>query len=333
MIRVLSLGAGVQSSTVALMSAAGELPSLDGAIFADTQNEPAKVYDWLAWLETQVPFPIVRVTAGDLRAQTLRLRRSQKSGRVYIDNLIPAYLDNGPGKRPGMLGRRCTGDFKVEPIVRELARLVGRAAIRRLGACTGCGHRRQDHYTERVGMAGRPFPFGPRAVVREHCRGTLDGALIDTTCRCSSYRPAPLVEQWIGISLDEADRMKPAQKKWIYNRWPLVDRNLTRQDCLAWMRTHGFPEPPKSACTFCPFHSDAQWLQLRTTDPTTFAAVVQFERDLQDACRQQETLIGVPYLHDSLKSIDTVDFQATIDRPGYTQLNLFRNDCEGLCGT
>ena len=47
--RVLSLGAGVQSSTVALMIEYGELPMVDCAIFADTQNEPKYVYDSCAY--------------------------------------------------------------------------------------------------------------------------------------------------------------------------------------------------------------------------------------------------------------------------------------------
>jgi hypothetical protein len=36
-LRVLSLGAGVQSTTLALMAAEGKLPGLDAAIFADTR--------------------------------------------------------------------------------------------------------------------------------------------------------------------------------------------------------------------------------------------------------------------------------------------------------
>jgi len=50
-LRVLSLGAGIQSSTVLLMSLAGELPRLDAAIFADTGWEPAAVYAHLKRLE------------------------------------------------------------------------------------------------------------------------------------------------------------------------------------------------------------------------------------------------------------------------------------------
>ena len=58
-IHVLSLGAGVQSSTLALMAAKGEVgPMPTAAIFADTQAEPASVYKWLDWLEAQLPFPV-----------------------------------------------------------------------------------------------------------------------------------------------------------------------------------------------------------------------------------------------------------------------------------
>jgi hypothetical protein len=53
---VLNLGAGVQSSCLALMAARGEVtPMPDFAVFADTQAEPTNVYKWLDWLETQLP--------------------------------------------------------------------------------------------------------------------------------------------------------------------------------------------------------------------------------------------------------------------------------------
>ena len=79
--RILSLGAGVQSSTLALMIARGELPPIDAAIFADTGWEPPKVYLWLDWLEKQLPFPVHRVQRGNLRQDALN-RSKPASGRV-----------------------------------------------------------------------------------------------------------------------------------------------------------------------------------------------------------------------------------------------------------
>ena len=58
-LNVLSLGAGVQSTVMALMAAEGEItPMPDCAIFADTQFEPESVYTHLDWLETQLPYPV-----------------------------------------------------------------------------------------------------------------------------------------------------------------------------------------------------------------------------------------------------------------------------------
>ena len=97
-IHILSLGAGVQSSTLAIMAARGEVPGypqLSGAIFADTQDEPASVYRWLDWLESEIqrspyPFPIHRVTAGKLSERATFMRRT-KDGRAYSRTDIPFH--------------------------------------------------------------------------------------------------------------------------------------------------------------------------------------------------------------------------------------------------
>ncbi|MGB1816915.1 MAG: hypothetical protein ACPHJ3_16270 [Rubripirellula sp.] len=62
--RILSLGAGVQSSCILMMSERGELPKLDLAIFADTGDEPDAVYRWLNWLKHNQSTPIVVVGKG-----------------------------------------------------------------------------------------------------------------------------------------------------------------------------------------------------------------------------------------------------------------------------
>ena len=56
-LRVLSLGAGVQSSALALMAEEGDAPMPDCAIFADVGAEPQEVYDYLEYLKAFYPFP------------------------------------------------------------------------------------------------------------------------------------------------------------------------------------------------------------------------------------------------------------------------------------
>ena len=85
-LRLLSLGAGVQSTTVALMAAHGELPMPDAAIFADTQAEPEGVYEHLRWLMSPnvLPFRVHVVTRGNLERALLDGRNATGQGFVTI---------------------------------------------------------------------------------------------------------------------------------------------------------------------------------------------------------------------------------------------------------
>jgi hypothetical protein len=63
-LRVLSLGAGVQSTTLALMAAHGEIgPMSDCAIFADTGWEPSAVREHLAWLMSAGVLPFRSISS------------------------------------------------------------------------------------------------------------------------------------------------------------------------------------------------------------------------------------------------------------------------------
>ena len=67
-IRIISLGAGVQSTVLALMASKGEIgPMPDCAIFADTGYEPQGVYDHLEWLIKELPFPTYIVARGNIK--------------------------------------------------------------------------------------------------------------------------------------------------------------------------------------------------------------------------------------------------------------------------
>lgn len=125
--RLLSLGAGIQSSTLALMSTDGTLPPLDGAIFADTGWEPPHVYAALDALTRHLgdaDVPVYRVSFGDLRASSIEKPNRSPSGFAWI----PYYTrTDRPGRPPrlGMGQRRCTQNFKLRPIERKVRELLG----------------------------------------------------------------------------------------------------------------------------------------------------------------------------------------------------------------
>lgn len=118
--RALSLGAGVQSSTLLALSAAGILPRVDYAIFADTGWEPRAVYDHLDRLEREIAapagIPVLRVSTGNIRDDALDPNHRFAS--------MPLYILNQDGKA-GMTRRQCTGEYKIKPIKKQVRALLG----------------------------------------------------------------------------------------------------------------------------------------------------------------------------------------------------------------
>lgn len=267
---VISLGAGVQSSTLYRMSATGELPRADLAIFADTQSEPAAVYEHLDILERDhgAVIPIRRMTAGDL-GQAILNPIHTGTGR---NGQPPFYVKDPPDSnrvqtKEGRLWRQCTKYYKLVPIRRGVA-----AALR-----------------ERGEKAAR---------------------------------------QWIGISLDEAQRMKDSGVRYITNEYPLIDLRMTRHDCLLWLEKHGYPRPPKSACVFCPFTNNARWRDLRDHAPEDWRRAVDFDAALRNG-HKLPGVSGTVFVHRSLLPLSEVDISNETDKG---QLDLFGNECEGMCG-
>lgn len=259
--KILSLGAGVQSTAVLLMSHIGELPKLDAAVFADTGWEPKAVYDHLAWLESISSVPIYRVSQGNIRADALNPESRFAS--------MPLFVKNANGTK-GMIRRQCTSDYKIKPIRRKVRELL----------------------------------------------------------QASGEKVA---EQWFGISLDEVQRMRDSDVRYQRNVYPLIERRMTRQDCLRWMASHEFPTPPKSACIGCPFHGDAQWRALRDVDPAEWDDAVAFDAAIRDGNVRigKEGMRGQVFLHSSLKPLPLVDLSTPKD---HGQDDLFGNECEGMCG-
>lgn len=254
---VISLGAGVQSTTMALMASHGEItPMPDCAIFADTGEEPGAVYEHLRWLMSPnvLPFTVHIVATGPL------------GDRLFDNNeaRIPTYTDTG------MRRRQCTKNYKLFPIRRKVRELLGK---------------------------------GPR-----------------------EYIPPGAVEQWIGISTDEIIRVTPSRVRFVIRRDPLIEKRMSRWDCTNWLVDHGYSIPPKSSCVFCPYKNNEQWKALRDNDPAGWARAVEIDERLRSpagiAMFKKPT-----FVHRQRVPLIDADF-TRIDQ----QINLFNNECEGMCG-
>jgi hypothetical protein len=91
-------------------------------------------------------------------------------------------------------------------------------------------------------------------------------------------------EVWLGITCDEASRMKDSGLDWLVHRYPLIDLFLKRADCLDIIRKAGLPEPAKSSCWMCPHRGKKEWAQLTESDmqkAREFDALIrEFDKDV-----------------------------------------------------
>jgi hypothetical protein len=246
--KIISLGWGVQSFTLAAMVALGELEMVDAALHADTTHESILTYEfakrWTGWLEER-GVRVVTVCDGDKRL----------GEGCVVD--IPAFTVSNNGN--GQIRRQCTFDWKVAPMRRWL----------------------------QANRKGEP------------------------------------VEQWLGISTDEFQRMRDSDVKYITNRYPLIEMNMSRKDCVKWLQEHSLEVPPRSACTFCPFHTTDEWRRIKKI-PQDWQEAIEVDCKIRKARPPYDL-----FVHPSRKPLDEVDFR-TLEEKG--QMRLWDEECSGICG-
>lgn len=250
----ISLGWGVQSFTMAAMSALGELPPVDVAIHADTTHERTDTYTfarkYTSWL---VARGMNLVTVTDPSAP-------YNNGGFGPTNqpFIPVITESKHGV--GRLRRQCTGRWKIDPIRRWL----------------------------------------------------------------QANRNKKTVELWIGISTDEALRMRPSDVKYITHHWPLIEKRMSRNDCVVWLKSHDLEIPPKSACVFCPFHDARAWQELKRRGGEDWQRAI----DVDNAIRKVRPPFDL-FIHPTCIPLEQVDLR-TPEQKG--QMRLWDEECTGLCG-
>lgn len=131
------------------------------------------------------------------------------------------------------------------------------------------------------------------------------------------------VEMWLGISTDEAHRMKPSRIKYITNVYPLIDMDVSRDGCGAWLAQNGIPVPPKSSCIGCPFHSNEEWLDMKNNRPKEWLDAVEFDEAIRHMAHRR--ILSDCFLHKDGVPLKDADLTKTIKRG-------FGNECRGFCG-
>ena len=137
-----------------------------------------------------------------------------------------------------------------------------------------------------------------------------------------------IVEVWLGISTDEAIRMKDSRDRWMTNRYPLIEAGMSRTDCAGWWAARYDRPLERSACVACPFQSRQRWVETKHRWPELFAEAVGIDDRLRDGLALDKT----PFLHmlrmplAEAVALDEADIGAGGHADG------FGNECEGHCG-
>jgi len=262
-LKILSLGAGVQSSTLLLMACKGIIEKPNLAIFSDTGWESQATYIHLEWLKIEAGkhgIEVMTVTNGDVREIISNpLWKAEKT-------FLPLFLRDPDKNINGMLRRKCTGEKKIAPIKKATRKLLG---------------------------------IEPRQRAPKDC-----------------------VEQWIGISRDEYQRIFTRQKdRMTFLRYPLIEMNMTRTDCEKWLMDNYQLTVPKSSCVGCPFHNTKEWMALSDEE---FKSACDFDNSI----RNIKGIKGAAYLHRSCKPLEDVDFRSTheIMEQDYGQQNWIKDE-------
>lgn len=318
--RVLNFGAGTQSTLLYVLMCEGKIPPAEVAIFSDVGWEPRAVYEHLDWIESlKLGIPIVRIETGSIRQDALvsKVRGKAMGGQRGVS--MPLHVMKVWQPEEAELFRET---FLRKPVDREdewslFGYSVDEGSLVYLRELSDL---KKGLTVTRRGMIRRQcttdYKIDPiRKWIRKNMLGLEPG------------RPGPkepVIEQVFGISFDERNRMRDSTESWSIFSYPLVEMKLRREQVIAMARER-FPDRtfPRSACIGCPYHSNAEWRDMRDNRPDEWADAVEFDR----AIRNCGGMRGQMFLHRDCVPLDEADLsQADQWDTGMI------NECEGMCG-
>lgn len=167
-LKIISLGWGIQSWTLAAMVAVKELPPVDYAVFADTTHESQATYahakKWTPWLEER-----------GLKVMTVKGANTEVVHEELSNSVtIPAFtIDTNTGKH-GQMRRQCTHQWKIMPIRRFIRSIISNPKPGQVEMWMGISldewHRMR---TSDVAYINNIYPLVDRRITRNDCKAWL----------------------------------------------------------------------------------------------------------------------------------------------------------------
>lgn len=203
------------------------------------------------------------------------------------------------------------------------------------------GYSLSDALIHGVGESGR-FPaiptFSDSGIGKRQCTREMKVDVVERAIRREVLGLAPgeayrgdRVTQVFGLSFEEGRRIVKVKDRLAHGalsvgEFPLWEMEWKRADCLHYLKDR-VPHPvPRSACVYCPYRSDAEWIRLRDTDPGGWSKAIEVDRAIRESAASYGRL-EPGYVHDSLKPLELVQLD-----PGHRPL-LDASCDEGVCFT
>lgn len=193
-------------------------------------------------------------------------------------------------------------------------------------------------YGKRTRFAAVPFftmkPDGEIGQTRRQCSKEYKVEVVERCIRRDIIGLKPrqrvpkhiTVHQYFGISADEARRTIGIKKRVARPHFPLIELGWTRADCVRYLESRVPHEVPRSACVYCPFHSDAEWIKVRSV-PEDWALALRVDEALRvEGAIVNRNMDAQMFAHRTCKPLGEVEFRHE------RQFNMFTTECEGVCG-
>lgn len=247
----ISWGKGVQSTYLCMLAVEDKI-TVDAIVTAETGWEHPHTYEvekYYNRIFEDKGIPVLKAFYADIH--------NDLEGK--FGTTLPVFSS----PTGGMLNRRCTGEYKIEPLRMCIRKFMGL----------------------RLDNKGR----------------TLRNTAI----------------MYLGISYDEFTRMKDSNRAWIKNEYPLVDRRISREDCINYFMDNNLLVPGKSSCVICPYKSNKSWQVTKTLYPEEFRLACEFDKKLRQSNKDRNGGRDL-YLHKKLQPLEEVVFDNSEKQEDYS---------------
>lgn len=326
-ITLLSLGAGVQSTALALMAEAGLVEKPVAAIFADTGDEPDSIHEHIERLRGMLSFPIHTVIEGGGLGKDFLAALSGESTRASQPPFYVRTPDLSPEQIEAVLA-------EPEPRLEDFHHLVGISDEEAdlIGVRTMAEETHQVAWRNWSVRRWKALNQDEGGMLWRKC--TRDYKIIPIrreTRRIMAEHGAKHVRQQIGISTDERQRERESGVRFITNVYPLLELGWSRQKCEAWLWSEHQIRAAKSACVYCPYRSNAGWRRMKREDPLEFEKACVFDDAIRAAQGKKSCGAGITgelFVWRGFKPLRLAEFD---NLPGQMDFG-FEQECDGMCG-